>query len=121
MEKLPPVQKTVILLRDYEAYSYGEDCRDHGVEPIAGEAVPLSGESIYESLHPQAGCSCLSGRRYDNERELRDLFHGVHGWNLSAREQAEVEAFLPVHPDLWELLDGMDEAPACGGSRGSFR
>ena len=24
LEKLPPVQKTVILLRDYEAYSYGE-------------------------------------------------------------------------------------------------
>ncbi|MFR7809485.1 MAG: hypothetical protein ACLU4N_09485 [Butyricimonas faecihominis] len=31
--------------------------------------------------------------------------------NLSAREQAEVEAFLLVHPDLRELLDGMDE---CG-------
>ena len=29
--------------------------------------------------------------------------------NLSAREQAEVEAFLLVHPDLRELLDGMDE------------
>ena len=29
--------------------------------------------------------------------------------NLSAREQAEVEAFLLVHTDLWELLDGMDE------------
>ena len=50
LEKLPPVQKTVILLRDYEAYSYGRDCRDHGVERIAGESVHLSGESIYESL-----------------------------------------------------------------------
>ena len=29
--------------------------------------------------------------------------------NLSARERAEVEAFLLVHPDLRELLDGMDE------------
>lgn len=29
--------------------------------------------------------------------------------NLSAREQAEVEAFLLVHPDLRELLDGMNE------------
>ena len=26
--------------------------------------------------------------------------------NLSAREQAEVEAFLLVHPDLRELVDG---------------
>ena len=29
--------------------------------------------------------------------------------NLSARERAEVEAFLLVHPDLRELLDGMNE------------
>ena len=29
--------------------------------------------------------------------------------NLSAREQAEVEAFLLVYTDLRELLDGMDE------------
>ena len=72
LEKLPPVQKTVILLRDYEAYSYEEIA---GVERIAGESVHLSSESIYESIHPQAGCGCLSGRRYDNERELRDLFY----------------------------------------------
>lgn len=51
------------------------NCRDHGVERIAGESVHLSSESIYESIHPQAGCGCLSGRRYDNERELRDLFY----------------------------------------------
>ena len=29
--------------------------------------------------------------------------------NLSARERAEVETFLLVHPDLRELLDGMNE------------
>ena len=29
--------------------------------------------------------------------------------NLSARERAEVEAFFLVHPDLRELLDGMNE------------
>ena len=29
--------------------------------------------------------------------------------NLSERERAEVEAFLLVHPDMRELLDGMDE------------
>lgn len=28
------------------------------------------GESIYESQHPQAGCGCLNGRRYDNKREF---------------------------------------------------
>ena len=30
--------------------------------------------------------------------------------NLSERERAEVEAFLLVHPDLQEQLDGMGEA-----------
>ena len=29
--------------------------------------------------------------------------------NLSERERAEVEAFLLVHPDLQEQLDGMGE------------
>ena len=38
--------------------------------------------------------------------------------NLSERERAEVEAFLLVHPDLQEQLDGRGEV---GSSHGSFR
>ena len=33
--------------------------------------------------------------------------------NLSERERAEVEAFLLVHPDLQEQLDGMGDGVLC--------
>ena len=61
------------------------DRGDHGTERVAGESVYLSGEGIYEGVYPSTGCCCLSGRRYDNERELRDLFDRLPGGDF-ARE-----------------------------------
>ena len=81
LEKLPPVQKTVILLRDYEAYSYGE---------IAGiTGLNESQVKVY-----------IFRRRYDNERELRDLFHGVHGWELVGERTGRGGGILAGSPRL---------------------
>ncbi len=63
----------------------------------------------FESIHPQAGCGCLSGRRYDNERITRFIFMDYMDGNLSARNRQRWRHSCWFTPDLRELLDGMDE------------
>ena len=109
LEKLPPVQKTVILLRDYEAYSYEEIAGITGLNESQVKVYIFRARAFMKAYIRRPDVVVQAGGDMITRENYEIYFIDYMDGNLSERERAEVEAFLLVHPDLQEQLDGMGE------------
>ena len=106
VEKLPEIQKSVLLLRDYEGYSYREigEITDLSEAQVKVYILPFKG--IPEKLYWCNRCGNMKITRDNYEIWFLDYLEG----RLDRKGTEEVQLFMVQHPDLADELESLSPA-----------
>jgi RNA polymerase sigma factor (sigma-70 family) len=114
VSRLPEIQQSVIMLRDYEGYSYEEIGEITGLNESQVKVYIYQGTDNPEELYRKCSQCFISTAMNINRSNYEEVFIDYFDGNLAAEKVAELFLFLEKNPDLKEEFESFSGEPIPG-------